>query len=152
MTQAKSKRKTDSRRCDLAKIHIAKKQLGMCDDTYREMLYNLAGVLSAAQLDKKGRDKILKHLEHCGFRSYHKSAKKSGMDKPAPIERAAMLSKIGAILADIDKPWSYADGIAKRAYHVDKVRWLQPDQLIKVMQMLIYHQQKLHKDGGSYGD
>ena len=35
---------------DLAKIHIAKKQLGLDDDSYRAMLQMVAGVNSAAHL------------------------------------------------------------------------------------------------------
>ena len=36
-----------SRNPALAKIHIAKKELAMADDTYRAMLQNIAGVSSS---------------------------------------------------------------------------------------------------------
>jgi phage gp16-like protein len=141
MSPAKSQ--TDTRRDDLAKIHIAKKNLGLSDDVYREMLFNIAGVESAKDLDEKGRKKILKHLSACGFRSYHKSAKASGMHLPAAHDKQLYLSKIGVILANIDKPWNYADGIAQRTYKVNFVRWLKPDQLYKVMQIFIIYQKNL---------
>ena len=62
----------DARRRDLAKIHIAKKQLCMPDVVYREMLGNIAGVASAADLDEHGRLKVLAHLKNCGFRPAYK--------------------------------------------------------------------------------
>ena len=41
----------------LAKIHIAKAQLGMDDVTYRTMLQQVAGVTSSKQLDERGVDR-----------------------------------------------------------------------------------------------
>jgi phage gp16-like protein len=145
MSPAKAISADERRRRDLAMIHIAKKKCGLSEDTYRELLYNIAGVNSAADLDSKGRERILKHLKACGFRSFHKSAKASGMHIPASPDKALMLSKIGAILSDLDKPWSYADGISKRAFKVDMVRWCNTEQLFKVMQMLIIYQKDQHR-------
>lgn len=59
---------SDSRQADLAKIHIAKKELGMDEAAYRAMLRNVAGVDSAARLDESGRDRIIDHLKRLGFR------------------------------------------------------------------------------------
>ncbi|MEX3690112.1 gp16 family protein [Paraburkholderia sp. BR14263] len=55
-------------RSDLAKIHIAKKQLAMDDDTYRTMLRSVGGAESARDLNKAGADAVLSHLKRCGFR------------------------------------------------------------------------------------
>lgn len=56
-----------TRRTDLAKIHIAKKQLKMDDETYRAMLQNTAGVNSAKDLDFQGLQKVLHKLKQLGF-------------------------------------------------------------------------------------
>ena len=143
--QTKHKTQADFRRRDLAKIHIAKKQLGMDDATYREMLFNITGFQSAAYLDSKQRWAIIKHLKARGFHSRHKSAKASGMNRTTAPDRAPLLSKIGAILFDLKLPWAYADGMAKRMFSVDKVRWLRPDQLHKVTAALIYHQKRTYE-------
>ena len=157
-TKQKSKhvRSADNRRRDLAKIHIAKKQLGMDDETYRDMLYGVAGVRSAADLDGRGRIAVIGHHKSLGFevshkrtrgyKSVHSSAKASGMHIPSSPERAPLLSKIGAILADLKLPWSYADSIAKHMYQVDKVRWLYPDQLRSVVVALVKRQQKATRE------
>lgn len=47
---------------ELAKIHIAKKQLGLDDDTYRAMLKQVAGVISAKDLTAQGRTNVPYHL------------------------------------------------------------------------------------------
>lgn len=51
-----------SRRTDLAKIHIGKKDLGMDDETYKAMLWTVARVHSAADLDEAGRQAVLSHM------------------------------------------------------------------------------------------
>jgi len=49
-------------------IHVAKRELGMEDDTYRDMLFAVARVRSAAELDFTGRKKVLDHMKACGFK------------------------------------------------------------------------------------
>jgi len=62
-------------RSQLAIIHIAKKQLGMDEPTYRQMLKNCAGVRSSKALDEDGYAAVLSHLESCGFKSLTKHSK-----------------------------------------------------------------------------
>ena len=45
----------NERNADLAKIHIAKKQLAMEDEAYRDLLFSIGRVRSAADLDFAGR-------------------------------------------------------------------------------------------------
>lgn len=60
--------KKDTRSADLAMIHIAKKALGLDDETYRSMLFTVAHVNSSKELDYAGRLKILTHLKACGWK------------------------------------------------------------------------------------
>lgn len=57
----------DPRRADLAKIHLAKKELGMSDEDYRAMLWTQGRVHSSADLDHAGRQRVLAHLKACGW-------------------------------------------------------------------------------------
>ena len=57
-----------SRQTNLAKIHIAKKQLGMSDDAYRAMLKDVAKVESAKDLDFHGQYAVLQRLKELGFK------------------------------------------------------------------------------------
>jgi phage gp16-like protein len=58
----------DLRKRELAAIHIARGQLGMDEATYRDMLWAVARVRSAADLDWAGRKRVLDHLAGCGAR------------------------------------------------------------------------------------
>ena len=51
----------------LAKIHIAKKQLGLDDETYRSMLKNLTGKQSAKDLTDRQIILVINHLMHKGW-------------------------------------------------------------------------------------
>ena len=46
----------------LAVIHIVKKELGLSDDEYRDILETYAGVRSAKYLDEKGFRKLMHHF------------------------------------------------------------------------------------------
>jgi len=58
----------DYRRAELGKIHIAKKELGLDDDTYRDILWAVCRVRSAADLDSQGRFKLLAHFNYLGWK------------------------------------------------------------------------------------
>jgi phage gp16-like protein len=128
---------------ELAKIHIAIKQLGLDEGTYRLMLMNVAGVSSASELSPQGRREVLKHLESHGF--VPTRGKKPYPGTPHNLScrsKGALLGKIEALLADMALPWGYADGIARQAFKVDKVAWCTPTQLHKVVGVLATKQRK----------
>lgn len=60
--------KRSRRQRQLAMIHIGKKDLGLDDETYRDMLHAVARVRSSADLDHHGREAVIKHLRACGAR------------------------------------------------------------------------------------
>ena len=125
-------------------LHIAKAQLGMSDEAYSDMLESV-GVSSSKELDFKRYRELMERLKAAGFRKVHKSAKKSGMDKKFPREKAKMLSYMESILADLELPWSYADGMAKRMFGSDRLRFLDGQQTYKLLQALIIYQERQKK-------
>lgn len=127
-------------RGDLVKIQIAKKQLGLDDETYRAMLKGVAGVSSSKDLDQAGLQKVLQHLRRSGFKDA--SARKPKRPTPAPAV-AAMCRKVRAQLIALGRlPDSYADGIAQHMYGVQFFEWLQPDQLHALVTALQVHQDR----------
>lgn len=48
---------------DLARIHRLKKALNWDDDLYRDVMSQIVGATSAADLDDKGRAKLLAHMQ-----------------------------------------------------------------------------------------
>ncbi|MEM7399290.1 MAG: regulatory protein GemA [Pseudomonadota bacterium] len=121
------------RNAELAKIHIAKKQLGLSDADYRALLMSIANVDSAADLDAAGRAHLLDHFQDLGF-------KPSFIGQPhnlhsGPNQR--QLQKIGALLTEYTLPWSYANGIAKQMFHVERVAMCSSAQLGAVITALV---------------
>jgi len=128
-----SKTPEQYRRAELAKIHLAKKALGLDDDAYRDVLKNVCSVDSSATLDSKGRFKLLKHFESLGWTN---TRPKYGNKPNAGKGKEALMSKVEALLADSRLPWSYADAMAKRMFKVEKVAWLDAVQLRKLVAAL----------------
>ena len=127
----------NTRRADLAKIHIGKKQIGMDDDTYRVMLQSVAGVTSAADLDVSGRRAVLAHLRRAGFKSVNGAGRpfpgKPDFKRLEGTGKLAMVRKIEAYLAEARRPWSYAHGTAKRMHGVWRIEWCNHRQLHAVI-------------------
>jgi phage gp16-like protein len=116
----------------LAKIHVAKAQLALDDDTYRAMLKSVTGVASAKDLTLAAAEKLLKHMERCGFQPLQKPHRRPRV----AAARAAQLSKIEALLTEAKRPWSYLDGMVKRICKVDAVEFCDGEMLGKLIAAL----------------
>jgi phage gp16-like protein len=116
----------------LSRVHIAKKALGLDEDTYREMLGSL-GVRSAGDLALPELRQVTAALERDARRVQTPSASAPAPDRNpyhdtprnlAVPDRVAQLGKISALLTDMRLPWGYADGIAKQMFGAEKTAWL----------------------------
>ncbi|WP_193222237.1 gp16 family protein [Alkalilimnicola sp. S0819] len=131
------------RRSELAKIHVAKKELQLDDDTYRAMLWSVARVRSAKDLDAAGREAVLDHLRARGFHGKPRRRVAQYPGTPHNLDREAMLQKIEAQLTAMKLPWSYADGIARQQFGIERVAWLRKaDHLRGVIAALHVEQEK----------
>ncbi|MDN6861037.1 regulatory protein GemA [Pseudomonas sp. CAN2814] len=123
------------RNVNLAKIHIAKAQLGLDDDDYRALLGRVAGVRSAKELGPRQVAQVLAEFQRLGWKP---ESKQQGRATPkVPQNRQVVLKKVEALLASASRPWSYADAMAKRMFQRERVEWLDDDQLYRLMQALI---------------
>lgn len=136
MSKPNPKNYAEWRRRQLAKIHIAKNQLGMDDDTYREMLHNVAKVKSSAKLNADGLRAVLEHLAQCGFKAAGKKYPGRPKNMDRATSRSAQLKKIEAYLAEAKRPWSYADTLAKRICKVERIAWVKDKDLYKIITAL----------------
>jgi phage gp16-like protein len=124
---------SELRRRDLAKIHVAKKELALSDEDYRALLWSVARVRSAGQLDSAGRHRVIEHMVSRGFKPRAK-----GRTRPA-ASRELMVAKIRALLindAGGPLPDTYADAIARQMFKVERFEWCTPEQLHKIVQAL----------------
>lgn len=129
----------------LAQIHIAKKELGLDDDTYRAMLFGVARVHSAKDLDHAGREKVLAHLKRSGWKPAAAKAKpaagspREGQPHNLNSEaRGPQLRKVEAFLASAGRPWAYAHGMAKRMFGLANIALADEGQLQKIIAALAY--------------
>ena len=129
----------DQRNRLLKLIHIAKKQLGLDDDTYRDFLEGITGKRSAADCTMSQLNLVLRRMEAAGFKRGGKKYSPRTRHKPlkTPID------KIRALWIDCAKQGKVADRtevglrkFIKRQTGVDKIDWLLPEQAQKVIEAL----------------
>jgi phage gp16-like protein len=141
----------DTRKSLLAKVHIAKAQLQLTEESYRAILAR-HGVESSRDLEVKGLEKLLTHMEQLGWVARTARTRKGdkhgapanlgrgyGKGNAKPYDRSLLLTKIEALLSEkgTDQgkhvPWDYAAAILKRMYKVDRLEWATAEQLRGVM-------------------
>lgn len=115
--------KKTNRRGMLAKVHILKKDLGMTDDQYRDMLEDLTRKRSAGDLTSAQLARIIDHM----------SSLLNGPKQQRPFERnpgeSPQMMKIKALLLAGKRPLAYGDALADRLYGVKRLEWVKPHQL-----------------------
>lgn len=127
---------TNDRKKLIAQVHIAKSQLGMDDDAYREMLARIGkGKTSSKDLSILQLRMVVTEMKAKGFRA--KPARSKARPQPAR-SKEALRGKVDALLAAAGRPIEYADGMARKMFNVDKVDWLDADQLWRVVAALNY--------------
>lgn len=125
----------------LSKIHIARQQLGLQDDVYRQKLQAMFGKGSARDLNLRQAEQLLTEFKRLGWQP---QPSKRAAGKPHNFSQLpAEVQVIEAQLAEMRLPWSYADKIAKQMFGVAKVAWLKkPDQLTAILAALHVEQEK----------
>lgn len=155
-----------ARRRELAKIHIAAQQLGLDDGAYRAMLWTVARVSSAKDLDHGGRAAVLEHLKGLGFKQRgsrpwrnNRDAGTPGPDvhvracagaslqsrrefpaypaRPHSTDTRPQIQKIEALLAEAKRPWAYAVGMARKMYARERLEFCAPDELAGIIAALM---------------
>ncbi len=123
---------------DLAKIHIAKKALGLDDDTYRAMIRRIGGVESSAQLDAAGRRALLAEFRSKGWKPAPGKAAKARALASDPQSRKIRslwlaLHAAGKVRDPSEKSLAH---YVKRQTGVDRLNWLSVQQARTVIEAL----------------
>ncbi|MDP3841063.1 MAG: regulatory protein GemA [Oxalobacteraceae bacterium] len=90
---------TQLRDREIKLIHVARRELGLDEETYRAMLQQVAGVESSAELTWQGRKKVLDHFKAKGFKVKSKAAPGKAA-KPDP-DADAQYRKIRALWTEL---------------------------------------------------
>lgn len=123
---------------DLAKIHIAKKALGLDDDTYRAILRRIGGVESSAQLDAAGRRALLAEFRSKGWKPKPPRAAQTrtlASDPQSRLIRALWLTlhQAGKVRDPSERSLGH---YVKRQTGVDRLDWLSVQQARTVIEAL----------------
>lgn len=117
--------KRNNRRGVTAQIHIARKELGLDEDTYRQMIATVTGgKRSCTDCTVPELYQVVQRLKDHGFKARVRKRVAQHPGKPHNLGNKPMLQKVEALLAELKAPWSYADAIAKRQYKVERCAWL----------------------------
>lgn len=129
---------TQLRNAELAQIHIAKTQLGLDDDTYRDVMWTVARVRSSKDLDWTGRKKLLEHFKAKGWKPQPPKTAKTA--KPAAAGQAGLVRVLWGELHAANKVNDPSDAALaswlKRNRLPERVEWLKPAQLNRVIESL----------------
>lgn len=145
----KAKQVDEARRALLAKVHIARKQLGLAPDEYRAILEGRFDVASSAELDVPALHKLVAYFKSLGWKPGRGPGTRTRQKAPHTIEhdetgqgRERYMVKIEALLADLGRlegrfmPWAYASGILKRQTGLDRLEYAACGQLQAVIGVL----------------
>jgi len=123
-----------------AVIHIAKAQVGMSDEEYRDLLGSV-GVESSKDLNNTTFSKAMNQFEKLGFQTTSKTRSRRKVNN-LPKDKKQLMKKLEAIILDMDLSWEYVDSIARSRFKVDTAQWLDGDDLFKLVQMMVIHQKR----------
>lgn len=128
----------DSRKGDLAAIHVAKKNLGWDDDTYRDILWTVCHVRSSADLDFAGRRRFLAHLAACQAKGAPKAQPAREKTPWSPQQRLvwACWQRLADAKLVEHRDRHAVEAWIKRQTGVDRLAWLNGPQLDLVLSSL----------------
>lgn len=125
------------RRAMLAKVHLAKKQIGIDEDDYRQILLEETGRTSAGDCTEAELERVLRRFEALGFKPLPKPG---GANRPAqhPVARKARALWISLHhLGAIDSPSEKAlEAFARRQLKCERLVWADQRQGYRLIEAL----------------
>jgi len=124
----------EQRAKDLRQIHCLRREAGLSDAEYREIVASLSeGVESSAHLSGGGRRKLIARLRALSPTRNPIADK----DRPASYGAKPQLAKINALLVAAGRKWAYARAIYRRSIDAQqRLEFATPEQLGKLIAML----------------
>ncbi|MEH3413906.1 regulatory protein GemA [Phytobacter diazotrophicus] len=125
---------TPAKRGLIGAIKAGQAHLGWDDVTYRSVLARLCnGKTSSTKCTLEELQSVREYMHEQGF---PRQSAKHGRPPNVARSRKSMLAKIGALLADANRPWNYAEKMCEHMFKVKRIEWLTSEQLTKLMQAL----------------
>lgn len=141
-------RRGSARSRAIGKVKLGQKLLGLDDYDYRALLQRVTGSSSAKDLKLPELGRVIEEMERLGARFVHPDRRRKTKPKAVSEEKAPLIGKIRALLADAGRPEEYAEAILRRMTghsHRTPLSWATPKQLHDVVAALVYDQQRRAK-------
>jgi phage gp16-like protein len=116
------------RRSMIAKIHVAKKQLCIADDDYRQIIFGATGKISSKDCSDTQLLRVIEALKSKGFAALPVQGKARPADHPVAKKARAMwisLSHLGVVRNSSD---AALEAFAKRQLGVARLQWADQSQ------------------------
>lgn len=126
-------------RADLAKIHIAKKELGLTDDAYRDLLRERFGKESAAKLTPGQAYRLLEYFKYLGWRPRYQHRLPGVFSRPADPQEG----KIVALWIELHKAGVVRDrsdhalqAFVLRMTRINNLKWCSTSEKNRLIEAL----------------
>lgn len=138
----------DTRKADLAKIHIGRKQLGLDDVDYRALLDGLFGKDSAGKLNQRERWRLICRLEELGAELTHRDRPRSQphpeiredfYEIPDHVPHAQLKRYVAALWKLLGYKLSGLDVRASKQAGVDRFLWIKDARVLSTMAKDLYN-------------
>jgi len=131
---------TPQRRAALAKVHAARKDLALAEESYRDLVARVTGRRSAKDCTLAQLDAVVAEMKRLGWQPRKTQPARAGKRKIAPGEVQA---KARALWLDLyhlgevrDPAEAALDAFARRQVGVDSARFLTPQEAHRVIEAL----------------
>ncbi len=122
------------RRNLLARVHIARKELGLDEETYRAVLRRVADAASAADMSNDDLERVLAEFRRLGWRPQRAEGWRPKSPKPWVRKVYALWGEAKRTGAFRDRRRSALRAFVKRQTGCDDPEWLTPQQAEKVIE------------------
>lgn len=123
------------RRRKLAAIHAEAKRLALDNDTYRALLARITGHASAKDCTLAQLSLVIAEMARLSGKP-KREVMAARVYAGKPKDMTPLLHKVEALLTDAGREWSYGHGMARRMFKAQRLEWLNPDQLHRVVAAL----------------
>lgn len=140
------------RRSLLAKVHIAKKQLGLSEDDYRAIIFQHCGSMSAKDATDAQLERTVQHFVQRCFKTTAKAVpgrRAPAVDTPSARKARALLISLHQLGAVPSASEEFLEGFARRQLGVEHWRWSDQSQSYKLIEAL---KARARKHGWEVGD
>lgn len=123
------------RRSLIAKVHVAKKELGLAEDDYRAVLLRVTGHMSAAECTEAQLGAVLDEMKRHGFVARPARASRRA-DHPSALKARALWISLHA-LGVVENPSEQAlEAFARRQLGCERLQWAKQGHAFRLIEAL----------------